>query len=195
MALIPNISFCTRDNCKILKLSDITGTYSATNTGGWGAPNSALADVTEAIISVLLPDETLAVEFDVVATVTAATIIDGEFILDQLTMEDFGLDSDTKFPDGIYEITYTITEGGTEYTKSIKTFSVCQVSCCIEKMKTKFQEKLECDCGWEVFFMNYLKAKALLDGAKRAFGCGNDTKAENILESIEKLCNASNCNC
>lgn len=196
MALIPKISLCSKDNCKELLLKDITGTYNVTtNPTGWGAPNLALAGVTEATISITIPGHDDAVELDVTSTVTAATIIDGVFVLDTLTMDgDFDGDEDEQFPDGIYEITYTIVGGGTTYTHSITTFSTCQTACCLEKMKTKFEEKM-CGCEWEDYFMNYLRAKAMLNGAKRAYACGDTDKAESLLAAVEKICKNSKCNC
>ena len=109
MALSPKISICIKDNCRQLVFTDTTATYNAsTNTGGWGTPNLELADVTSATISVTIPEHSV-VEVNVTDTVVGATIIDGIFELDTLTMENnFDSAEDTAFPDGIYEVTYTI---------------------------------------------------------------------------------------
>lgn len=195
MALIPKISVCTKDNCKQFPITDITGLYSITNTGGWGSPNLELDGVTEATILVTIPDNN-ALEIDVTSEVTGAIIVDGIFELTILTMEDnFDGDKDTVFPDGIYELTYTIVGGGETYTYSIKTFSTCNSACCLEKMKVKFEEKMCTGCNWEDYWKNYNIAKFLLNGAKRAFACGDTTKAENLLDQVNKICKNTNCNC
>lgn len=193
MALEPTFSICFKNNCKELLLQDNTGTYSATNTGGWGAPNIELSDVDDAEIVISTTDTSIGGTEDVTTTVQAATIIDGVFEL--ITLEPADIDSDeTKFPDGIYTITYTITANGTDYEYSVKCYSDCQVSCCIEKMKTKFKEKL-CTCDGETYIMNYFKAEALLMGLKAAACASDDTEFSNILASIEKICTVLNCNC
>ena len=193
MALEPRLSICTHNNCKELLLTDITGTYSATNTGGWGAPNITLASTDEAIISITFPDTTTAEDFTVTATVIAATIVDGEFELDDLTLSDTDLET-TKFPDGIYDITYTITESSTDYVYSCKILITCQVECCIEKQRVNFHKK--CDtCDWEKTWKQYQLSLMLLDSIRYNFGNGNEDEAEDALEALQKICNAINCSC
>lgn len=191
MALSPKIKPCFKHNCTNLYLYDITGAYNAsTNTTGWGSPNTTLAGATIATVSITLPEATSAVDFDVLATVNAATIVDGEFTLDQLTMEDFD-STEEKFPDGVYTIVYTIDE---TYTQTITTFSTCQTDCCVEKMKTKFAEKL-CGCDWDIYWKNYLEAKAYLTGAKYKYACGDTTNAIAMLKKVQKICATQNCCC
>ncbi len=196
MALSPLLSFCNKDNCKILRFEDIRGTYqSPDNTGGWGTPNTELADVTEATISLTLPNETTEVDLDVTETVVAATIVDGEFSLGEFTMEDFGGEEDAQFPDGIYEGSYTIWEVDESYEYTFKTLNLCKVTCCLEKMKTKFQ-KWDCNsCDFESNMMNYYKAKTILLSIKNAFSCGDDTKANSHLASLQKICANMQCEC
>lgn len=194
MALAPSLSICLHNNCKELLLTDTTGTYSATNTGGWGAPNITLASVDEAIISITFPDtDDTELELDVQATIIAATIVDGEFELDDITTDDTDL-STTKFPDGIYDITYTITESGTDYSYSCKTLVTCQVECCIEKQRANFYKTCN-TCDWEKTWKQYQLSLMELDSIRYNFGEGNYDKAEDHLEALQKICYAINCGC
>jgi hypothetical protein len=193
MALAPRLSICTHNNCKELLLTDITGSYSATNTGGWGAPNITLASVDEAIISLILPNTETAVELDVTATIVAASIVDGEFTLDDITTDDAD-SSETKFPDGIYNITYTITESSVDYTYTCKKLITCQVECCIEKQRVNFHKK--CDtCDWDKTWKQYQLSLMLLDSVRYNFGNGNDDEAEDALEALQKICHLLSCQC
>lgn len=194
MALAPRLSGCFRDNCKTLRLNDITGAYSATNLGGWGAPNTTLALADPVVITVTYPDESEE-EYDVTDTVNAATISGGEFPLIDIDIEDTDLDL-TRFADGVYTIEYSVTDSdtATEYTYTIKVWNDCKVACCVTKMQTKFCEKI-CGCDWQNYWMQYNQAEAMLFAAKCQFGKGDYDAAEDLLEQIDKICNAVNCNC
>lgn len=193
MALEISASACLKDNCSTLRIPETTGAYNAsTNTTGWGAPNPALGDVTSATLSITLPDEEDAVDFDITATVTGATIVDGEFLLDELTMEDF--DSSGAFPDGIYDIVYTVTIGTTDYTYTAKVLFYCTVKCCIEKMRLDFQKEL-CGCNWDNFWNYYQGALRELDAMRYNFSQYDYTNTTAHLRALQKICKIRNCNC
>lgn len=191
MALSPKAKLCFIHNCTELTPYDITGAYNAsTNTTGWGSPNLTLAGVTSAILTVTLPSGD-SEDFDLTTTVQGATIVDGQFLLTTLTPNSFG-SSLEKFPDGIYELEYNIDSD--TYIYSAKVFNTCQADCCVEKMKTKFAEKM-CGCDWDVYWKNYQLAKAYLIGAKYKFACGNYTDATDILSKVNKICSINKCCC
>lgn len=196
MALSPKISVCFRDNCKTIRVEDTTGVYNAsTNTGGWGVPNTTLALASPVILTMTLPSGTEE-EFTLTATVNAATIIDGKFLLDDITPSDVTGLTDVQFPDGVYTFEYVVTDSstGTKYTYLIKGFNTCKVKCCIDKMLTKFCENL-CNCNDVDHLDRHNMAEALLFAAKCEFGKGQYTKATSILEDVEKICKAVNCSC
>jgi hypothetical protein len=191
MALQLKISLCFADKCKTLKVYDTTGLYSTDNTGGWGTPNITLASVTSATLDITPPNTSTPTSFDVTTTVNTATIVDGSFLLNIITDSNLTAGS---FVDGIYNLTYTVTDGQSTYTTSIKTFSTCNTDCCVEKMKAKFKEKM-CDCDWLQYWENYKKAEALLYGAKSAFACGKDSQAMDLLNQVNKICQLQKCCC
>ncbi len=54
MSLIPSFVVLESDNSGTISVYDNTGAYSATNTGGYGSPNPAVGDVTEATLAISL---------------------------------------------------------------------------------------------------------------------------------------------
>lgn len=193
MALELSISTCFKDSCSTLRIPDTTGAYDATlNPTGWGTPNPTLGSVTEATLEITLPEETDAVEFDITSTVTGATIIDGQFLLDDLTMEDFS--STGAFPDGIYDIVYTVTSGGTDYTYSVKMLNFCTVKCCIEKMRVRFNQTYG-TCEWDETWRQYQGALREFDAMKYNMSISNYTYTTKHLKALQKICKIVNCNC
>jgi hypothetical protein len=193
MAFELSLTACLKDSCETLKIPETTGAYDVSlNPTGWGAPNPTLAGITEATLSITLPEEEDAVEFDVTSTITGATIVDGEFLLDELTMEDF--DSSGAFPDGFYDFEYVVTSGGTDYTFTAKILFTCTVECCIQKMRTNFHKKL-CGCEWENYWAYYQGALRELDALRYNAACYNYTQANYHLAALQKICKIVNCEC
>jgi hypothetical protein len=193
MALEVSISNCFKDSCSTLKVIETTGAYDASlNPTGYGAPNPTLASVTEAILSITLPYETVAVDFDLTAIVTGATIIDNEFLLDNLTMVDFS--STGAFPDGIYDFSWVVTSAATDYTYTAKILNFCTVKCCIEKMRVKFQEAL-CGCNFEQVWKDYQGALRIFDAMKYNMSQYDYTNTIKHLKALQKICKIVNCSC
>lgn len=193
MALEVSISSCFKDSCSTLKINETTGAYDASlNPTGFGAPNPTLASVTEAILSITLPDETVAVDFDLTSTVTGATIIDGEFLLDNLTMVDFS--STGAFPDGFFTFVWTVTSSGTDYVYTAKILNYCSVFCCLQKMLTKFAEAYG-TCEWDELWRQYQGALREFTAMKYNAGEHNYTQATLHLKALQKICKIINCSC
>jgi len=190
MALELKLNVCFAEKCSVLSIKDATGLYNVTtNPTGWGAPNLALGDVTEATISVTPPNSNVATTQDVTTTVQTASIVDGLFSLYNFTTFTSG-----SLIDGVYTITYTVTDGETTYTTTVTSFSTCKADCCIEKMKAKFCEYM-CGCDWEIYWANYKRAEALLYAAKSAFACGKNAQAKDLLDQVNKICSIQKCCC
>ena len=195
MALSPTLTGCFRDNCKTIRLTDTTGAYDAvSNIGGWGAPNTTLAAADPVTITVTYPDET-SEDYDVTATVNAATISGGEFFLIDIEIADTDLDL-TQFDDGVYTIEYSVTDSGTstEYTYTIKVWNDCKVRCCVDKMLNNLCADF-CGCDSLQTLNNHSLAEAMLYAARCKFGAGDYDNAEALLEAVEKICNVTGCNC
>lgn len=192
MALELKLNVCFADNCSVLNIKDATGAYDlTTNPTGWGFPNLALADVTQALLTITPPNAIISTSFDVTTTVQSATIVGGLFNLNSLTSSNFTSGS---LVDGMYIITYNVVGGGDTYTTSINVFSTCNADCCIEKMKAKFCEYM-CGCDWEIYWDSYKKAEALLYAAKSAFACAKYDQAKDLLDQVNKICSMQNCCC
>lgn len=191
MALSLKLHPCFAEKCSRLRIYDSSGIYSAQNTTGWGLPNLQLSTVTSATLTVTPPNTTTSTSFDVTTTVNTAVIVDGVFLLDEIVESDLQAGS---LIDGIYTISYTVTDGILTHDVTVKTFSTCKADCCVEKMKTKFKEKL-CGCDWLVYWDNYRKAEALLYAAKSAFACGKEDHAKDLLEQVNKICSLQKCCC
>jgi hypothetical protein len=159
----------------------------ALNTTGWGAPNITHADITSAEIEITYPNGTVVTQ-DVTATV-AASITDP---FDLYIFSPIG----TTFPDGIYHITYTLIDSGlVTYTTSVDISNDCAVSCCVDKMFAELPNKMCDTCNYTDFLNNALQAEALLRAYRCACSCGDTTKANAILESLQTICNWADCNC
>lgn len=192
MALAPKLSLCFEQGCTKIRVNDTTGTYSLSNTGGWDVPNITFADVVLATVSITLPKSSVPITLNVTTTVQNATIVDNKFLLDIIDATDLNV---TELLDGEYTVVYTIVDlNNIEYTSTFKFFSTCKAACCVEKMKAKFKE-WTCGCGEYYLIEEYYKAKTLLQNAKYAYACGKTSEANNILDSIERICKFKKCNC
>lgn len=193
MALELKLNVCFADNCSVLNIKDATGAYNVTtNPTGWGFPNTALTDITKAIIAVTPPNATVATSFDITTTVQTATIVNGLFPLYNYTDSSF---TDGSLVDGMYVIDYSVIDISENlYRTSINVFSTCKADCCIEKMKAKFCEYM-CGCDWEIYWDSYKKAEALLYAAKSAFACAKYDQAKDLLDQVNKICSIQNCCC
>lgn len=189
MAVILSFEICQSGGCDSLIFKETTGIYNATtNPNGWGAPNEATSDATEATLEIELGDGSL-YTIDLFAT--------GDFPTTDTTFEyeilptDIGYSSDDdQIDDQIITFTYTVVTGTTTYTQVVKQAFYCQAQCCVNTMFINLD--FECDCNKDQIDLA-LKAFAMLQGLKQASACGNATNFTNILTQLNKLCLNTNC--
>lgn len=127
MALELSFSVVERNDNKLLTVSDTAGIYDAvTNDTGWGAPNLAVTDI-DGVTHTLELDITLTTSdytvttFDSIDLYTTfapvggfLTVADLVFPLDCSMLFVGGSswgDSDTEFPDGLYQMSYIVDRG------------------------------------------------------------------------------------
>lgn len=142
MAVSLDFTYLQSNDAKTILITDDTGGYDAsTNTGGWGTPNADPSDVIlESLDTVdkyhLTLDITYTDSSGVETTYDTIDLYDKftseftkdygmEFELDMSYLEESGVaagDSDDVFPDGIYDITYTILDADTDNIVSQKTY-------------------------------------------------------------------------
>lgn len=197
MSLKLNFDICQSTSCKWFSFKETTGIYDAdTNTTGWNDPNPEVGDYAPAVNSdatlyITLPDGTEA-EVDLSDYFPSS---DSTYSIN-ITNEDLGLDADASLPNGIYEFTYTLTVDGGSYSRTHSVVITCEYECQVESLLSDLVTEeccLECD-NEDLDKIVYLKT--LICGAKLAAKCGNVTRAQNILDTIEELLEGNNdCNC
>lgn len=182
-----NLSVCTKDNCKVLSVTDTTGGYSASNTGGWGTPNDDRTDVTAS--SIVITDSTGAT----VHTEDITSQTDPVDWYANFTYEDISL----TLSDGLYTATYSVTTATGTTETSVRFYVYCSIRCCIHKRlhaavvaygndPCKYADKLN--------FANYLWA-LLKDFEDAVRGC-NFNKATTAFNKLTALCaTEEDCNC
>lgn len=182
MALIPKISIQSEGDCETWQICDATGTYSADNLGGYGAPNPLVADVTAATISFVLSDGTVVPAIDVYNTLPNTNDVQFE-----ITNTAAGITG--TFPDGLTTWEYTITVGGIDIVGNGSQFLICNVECCARNFGSA---DLSCN---KSMMKKFITASEYLWEIKASVGCGNITAANKILAKLQRLCAGSGCGC
>lgn len=194
MALELQRSVSVNCSSKLFTITDETGLYNASsNTGGYGAPNIAVADVQAAYVQVTLPDGSQ-YNFDVIATLpntsdTPYTILN----------TDLGLSATDQFPDGLWLINYTITGiGGVAssingqvftYTANSYVLFDCNSQCCANENLANIQAGCGCKDTDKL-----LEPFILLEAAHAAVNCGKEEKATALINYLNTIC-GDGCGC
>lgn len=203
-----------------LNFIDTTGTYSATNTDGYGLPGGiASSNVTSFTLVQTWAslEQSITYTFTVGNnTISAATLTDlsgtAYNIFSQLTSTVFpfvaanpfnlvtewtnsGIEVPA-FDDGVYQLDYTIT--GTlsaeifSYTTSGYTLRISDVCCCLNKMAIEIDP--DCLCSSDKL-MGYLRADAYLSIASNAASVGQTDNAVTLVNKAQEICDNEDCNC
>lgn len=192
MALRPTVTPCINNNCETLSLTESTGLYSASNTGGFGAPNIDTSSIFSATLTVVTPSG-VSTDYDILSQLPAVYV--GPFDLDDISISS---------EDGEYTITYTIiTDTDKTYTSTTCYFSSCAVRCCIDTLWAQIAEK-ELDtvtnCQCDPAKLTKLQDKAMFMEAlymqmMSAASWDNRAVRNKILVQLQRLCRINNCNC
>ncbi len=191
MSLIPSFVVLESDNSGTISVYDNTGAYSATNTGGYGSPNPAVGDVTEATLAFGLRSSNGTFAYYNIVDVynTLPNIIETPFVI---SGEDAGFGTDALFPDGIYEMVYTISGSG--FSESVTEYIVLQAginACYTEAAVTLSQ----CTCNCDSLDNGIIEMDFYLGQLERAKASGNLNWIANILSKLTNLCTACGCGC
>lgn len=191
MSVKLDFSICQSSNCKSITFTETTGTYdSTTNLTGWGALNELISDATEATLQVTIPGILGIVSIDLLSEGFPTDTC----LSTNITSVTLGLGTtETPLPDGVYTFTYTVTTSTNIYYITKYVLLDCQVSCCVSQMLAKIPDT-GCDCDNTVV-KNALLAYTYLQALKHAGKCGNITKATNLLDILNKICNKKSCGC
>lgn len=189
MAFSPKINICLNSGCSTLTFRETTGVYDAeTNTTGYGAPNITTGDVIQIVLNVTSPDGDIYV-IDLTSEGFPTTNEDLEY---EITSED--LDGITTIQDGLWSFTLTTITNSTFYVGYKSYFFYCNAECCVNKILATVEAD-ECLCDEEnnKRIDRYIKVKTFLESLKNAANCYNETRFENILAIINKLCRNADC--
>ena len=177
-------SICQENTCDGVNFSENTGIYNVTtNPTGWGAPNEATTDATAATLLITGPDGTVYSNIDLFALSSFPKSDDTSYLIEASTLSP----ALTTFADGLWEMTYSVTTGSTTYTETMTFFFYCHVTKCVNNLIAALDIN-DCTCD-EDGVNKALQAKAYADSLNYAVGCGNLAGANEILTSLNKLCN------
>lgn len=192
MAISLNFDICLNNACDTLTITETTGAYSATNTGGWGSPNATTGSITTALLQVTPPTG-------------------GPYTIDLLTegfpssnpsfeydIPNSSIGSPTTIADGKWTFFLYYTDGTNVYQKVRNYLFYCNTECCVQELLADI-EVSDCDCCKQEDIdkiNNYTKAKTFLEALKNAARCFQVSNFESIQSVLTKLCKNSNCkNC
>ncbi len=182
---------------KALNLSDLTGAYnSASNVGGWNAPNSTTASVMSATFTVL--SDNINATIDVWNTLPTTDTA----LLYPITNVDLGLDSDANIPSDIYLGTYVCTTNDVDplvYTDSHYYFYDAPALCCLATFTAKLTANCGCDDkAQQALAMTIIEISALIKAINEAVSpsCNDIPKAKELLKQLNSICaDCGGCGC
>lgn len=188
MALELKFDVCQSNDCLSFDFTEQTGIYDGTtNTGGYGTPNTEVADI-------------IAAELVIVAPYFTDTIDLYSQFPDSTGLEIKNYDGTTGgvITDGIYTITYNvyIDVAGTPTLDATLTKSFlfsCGSKCCVDKIVAKLAEST-CGCDSQSV-KDALLANALYESLLLAGDCGNITAVNNLIARINRICTIKGCGC
>lgn len=180
-----NFTTCVINGCNQIRFTEITGSYSTTNTGGWGTPNATLAQATSAILTITDPNNVIYIVnlFD-----NALPSSNKDFYYDIPTT-----DITDTIIDGKWTFLYTVVANAVTYTKTKYSLFFCNSECCVSQMLADLDlEDCGCNCK-DVNYDDYIKAWTFLQSLKNAAKCGSVDLFAKIKKIVDKLCKNKDC--
>lgn len=189
MPIVLKGEVCFTQRCSKLRFTDTTGMYNvATNPYGWGGGvNPDGSDVTVATLTITYPDASTQV-VDLLSQVPAA--ITGDIVYSDI------LSSLGSYPDGYYELLYSVVAAGITYTVTVSTYNYCNAACYLVSEWAKVAEKMCDPCDYKDFLAQTLEAEAILTALKYSAGCGtcNDI-SDDLIDILISITQYGGCNC
>jgi len=195
MSLVLKPTIVDSLNCLTINFQDSTGVYSPGNTGGYNAPNIAVADVTRSVLSIILPDGTTLTYDETDGFYPLFPNTNGS--LWSVPTTDIGNASDVAISDWITQLTYSIFVSSAETTVTTYVAILCNATCCVNRLLAKVDFTSGCDPCDNTNLQNYLKAKGLLDAINGALACSPQmpNRASALLTKLTEFCNNTGCGC
>lgn len=179
MSFSPDLSVSVLDKCGTLKLVDSTGEGS---DGWWdGETGITASNVTGATITITNTPTgaSYTSPLDVTSAVTGATTICGSFTLTAAA---------GTYPDGLYELTYSINVDGEQYNTDVDFWGFCNAEYGIDQMFAKYANMIETQAT-DKYLHNANKAAALLRSLKSAISASDVDALSNIQSRIDRILN------
>jgi hypothetical protein len=185
MALIPKYAIKVSKDGLSLRIKDVTGAYSLSIPGGYGAPNDELTDVTLTTLQITTPSG------GVYSLSGIASDIYEEVVISNVAL---GFSPSTALQDGVYGAEFVVATSFGIYSYTTEFFVTWNVECCFEKAQAKESvlSVKDCSCGCndrskvaDYFYMAW--------SANKAFYCGKKETALAILSYLQTICQTLTC--
>jgi hypothetical protein len=183
--LTPDLSFC--DTTSTLTITDNTGAFSFSNTGGYGAPNPELDSVTGATLHIVMSNGII-YDIDVFST-QFPNNVNGSITLGPSQLPN-GL------VDGLAQVTLVLT--GVNFgvpwraEKVFTLYITATVACCVSKLGANITSWENC-CENSAA-RNFVKAYNMLVNINYlAKECCFFAKADEVLKQLQLFCKSNNC--
>jgi hypothetical protein len=188
--LTPCFRVCFTENCSKILVYDTTDVETIANPGGWGDSNVFPVAIEAATITYVNPVGTSEV-IDVIVPVNAETTVTGEFLIGEIPVIN---------SDGVNTFKYVLTIGGVSVSKTLTTYSLCNVRCCVDKLWAKVASDAlgeDCKCSGEK--TTAIEKAELAEGLYAAIqygaSCNSSDIKNEILKKLQRICKLENCNC
>lgn len=179
MSFNPQLSISIIDKGTTIKFTDVTGE----GADGWwdGSTGITASSVTGASIEVTTVPTGASYDslVDVTASVTGATTVCGEFGLTAV---------DGTYPDGLYEVTYTINVDGETYSTDVDFWGFANAEYGKDQMFAQYANMIETDAS-DTFLMNASKVAALLQALKSAISVSDTSALSNVQNRLNRILN------
>lgn len=188
--LTPTISACVVSGCTSMAITDTTGVFSVTNTGGWDSGVTInVSSITSAIITITTPDGS---EVTTDVTSQLPTSVLGEFSFNNIDLPEAC--------DGEYTIEYSLSDNVNTKTISITIYSLCVVRRCVDKMwgnyaLNEFTDST-CNCSQSSLSLKETAelGEALYNSIQNSAICNNAIR-DSLLAKLQRLCAIQDCTC
>lgn len=192
LKLCPDIS----EDSKTLTIEDVTGVYGVNNLTGWESPNYALSTAATAKITIAKRNADGTFTNSPLSPISVyPTFPSSTFGSIDITAEQAGYGVGSKFDDGIYLITYTVTgNSGGAYTLTTNYYwsNIQAGECCLKKAADKVSL---CNNNCERLQENFVELSRLMRLYCSAKACGNLNAIQLFIDKIGRLCSTCGCGC
>ena len=185
-----SLSACVSGNCSTISVTDTTGAYSITNTGGWDDSSTVFINtIATATLTITTPDGSIVTE-DV--TSQLPTSVTGSFAFLDITLPES--------LDGEYTISYAVTDKVGTKVKEITIYSLCKARNCVDAMWANYalNEYTATDCNCKQTTLSLkdtaFLGEALYKSIESSAICNNGVR-DQLLAKLTRLCNLQDCNC